>query len=641
MAREITVGAGTGLMAMVRRPVLCLMRRPTLRRPRWLLPMLVFWLAFAGCGGVAEASPPGGELPFGGQLLKGWRVRERAPNRPSEGSARELVIVATSDLHGWITRDTLFPGSRPGGLAHLAPILADLRRESPGLILVDGGDTMQGAPNLEYLARRDAARPPLVLRLMNRLRYDAMTLGNHDLEQGQRALARWVGQSTFPWLAANMLGPEGRPVLPPYRIIERGDVRVAVLGLITPGTPIWVDGRHVAGLRFTGMRAAVRRWMPVLRERERADVIIGVFHSGLAGWYDRAVAVRHGLPLPNGAGLIADDDLGFDLIVSGHAHRLAPRRMRGADSDYTVPAVLPGARGEGLAVARLRLRGVGGRWEVAGMTRETRRASIAPDAALLADLAPVLRRTRAWLAEPTAVRLTAIPDRNLFHQCSGELSHDAISGLDAALLEPTGLTSEGAARPGMAGHTAAGRGSPSAENARAPISLLPLLWRLRSLPLPRSTTQPIPLRRAHIHRWMPYANTLVLARLNPRQMALLLDPFARRRGGLRVRSSAVLHPGGLKARIAPQGTEVLGLALAAGGPELPRHEPRPVWLTNYHWNGGGGLARRALLHPSQLAGRSRATLRGLVFRLLSRPDYELPPACRRFLAKAPSRKKTS
>ncbi len=570
----------------------------------------------AGGGGEHAAAPPNAAAP----LLKGWRVRQRPPNRPREGERREIVVVATSDLHGWITSATLYPKGRPGGLAHLAPLIAELRAETPDLILLDAGDTLRGAPNLSLPARflpemslpaRGAGpAPPPILRLMNRLGYDAMALGNHDLEAGRTALARWVGQSEFPWLSANVRHPERETLLPPYRIIERGGVRVAVLGLITPGVAIWLDRKHLAGLRVQDMAGAARRWLPVLREVERADVVIGLFHSGLDGWYDRAVALRHGLPLPNAAGLIAEGRAGFDLIVSGHAHRLSPRRSRNGNSAYAVPVVQPGARGEGLAVARLMLRGVGGRWQTVAVRRETRRAAIRPAPALLAEVEPELAATRVWLAEATGVRFSSFPDKIAFHRCAGELSHQAASRLAPGTL------------------SAPADGAP--ELGRAAASLLPMMWRF--VP-PRPAELGAPLRRAHLHRWMRYGNMLVLARLNVRQVALLLGPFARRKGGLRTRYSAVLYPGGLRARIASGGTEVLALALPGGGGPLSSHATIPVWLTNYHWNGGSGLARRALLHPSQIAGRTRVSLRELVFRLLSDPAMELPPGCRSFLEK--------
>ena len=573
----------------------------------WCAPSV---LAARG-GGTAE---PASRAAITAPAVGAWRPEIRPANRPAEGERRTLVVVATSDLHGWITHTTLFPDSRPGGLAHLAPVIAELRREAPGMILLDGGDTVQGAPNLTLLRLRGEGEVPPVLRLMNRLGYDAMALGNHDLEQGRSAMARWAAQASFPWLSANMVSQGGEPVLPPYRIIERQGLRVGVLGLITPGTPAWVDRSLLRGLRFIAMEEAARRWLPVLKQIERADVVIGLVHAGVNGRYDRRVAVGAGLPLPNAAGLLADEVLGLDLIVSGHAHRLSPRRPRNGDSSFAVPVVEPGARGEGVAVARIRLVGRAGQWRVEGLRRSTLRAAIRPDPEALAEAGELLSETRAWLAAPTAVRFTAFPEPSAFRRCAGELSHRA------ALAESSPpRRAEGSTVPREAAR----------EELPGAYSLLPMVWRAGA-PAPDDLGRPV--RRAHLYRWMRYGNPLVQAELTARQMALLLGPYARRVRELNARYSAVLFPGGLEPRIAPHGTEVVALLPQGGTEPLPPHERVRVWLTNYHWNGGGGLAARALLHSSQVVRRTGGTLREAVFRLLSEPGVDLPRACRAFLA---------
>jgi 2',3'-cyclic-nucleotide 2'-phosphodiesterase (5'-nucleotidase family) len=396
--------------------------------------------------------------------------------------------------------------------------------------------------------------------------------------------------------------------------------------LITPAASAWVDGEHLAGLAFADQHAAARRWLPVLRERERADIVIGLVHGGLNSGYDRRVAVGKGLALPNAAGLLADEAPRFDLIVSGHAHRLGPRRARNGDSAYTVPVVQPGARGEALAVARLHLRGTGGRWVVTEVAREVRYAAIAPEPAMLAEAALVLDRTSAWLREPTAVRFAGLPAREDFQRCAGALSHRASVRVGAV---------RGRAGKGEAGADGAANfsgGDPASSAGAAPYSLLPKVWRFV---YPRAGEIGTPVRRAHLYRWMRYGNPLVLAAITPRQIALMLEPYARHVRGLNARYSIVLHPGGLVPKIAPGGTEVLSLRPEGRQAALPPHDPVPVWLTNYHWNGGGGLAARALLHPGQETGRTKVALREMVFELLSDPAAGLPPPCKTFLSGKP------
>jgi len=525
---------------------------------------------------------------------------------PNGAGYRELVVVATSDLHGWVTSRAVRPERRGRGLAHLAPLIARLRAAHPELILLDAGDAVTGSPDLELLP--PGVTPP-ILALMGRLGYDALTLGNHDLERGRVAVERWRAATPFSWLAANVTvtAPDGRaaPWLAPYAMVERAGLRVAVLGLTTPGIPIWLAPEDRAGLAFGDMTAAARRWVPRLREDERADVVIGLFHAGLDGDYDRDVALRHGVPLPNAAGEVTDAVPGLDLVVAGHSHRLGPHRLEAGPEDYRVPILQPGARGNAVAVARLGLRRRAGRWAVVSALRWTLRAAAEP-APLPPEVAAPLARVAEALAAPTALRFTAEPTREAFAACAGALSHTA------ALAQPL--------PPGGTALTGGG----------APFSLLPALWRRE---FPRDVVAGPPVRRRDLHRWIAYDNALVLAALTGRQIELLAAPYARHLRGMGGRRSAVLFPGGLT--LAPgEGDEPEGRVLGPAGRPLAPHRRYAVWLTDYHWNGGAGLARQALLHPSQRLGTAPVRLRAALLSRLTDPALSLPPACASFLAPA-------
>ena len=89
--------------------------------PPWALLLAVLTLAMnllAGCGDSALHTAEDGAGHEAAPLLKGWQARERPPHRPLAGSRRELVIVATSDLHGWITSSTLYPLHHPSASLH-------------------------------------------------------------------------------------------------------------------------------------------------------------------------------------------------------------------------------------------------------------------------------------------------------------------------------------------------------------------------------------------------------------------------------------------------------------------------------------------------------------------------------------------
>lgn len=93
-----------------------------------------------------------------------------------------------------------------------------------------------------------------------------------------------MGEVNCPVLGANVIDTRGgQPYLKPYVMLNRGGVRIAVLGMLTPAIPNWLSQDIWSGLRFDEMVATARHWMKVIREDEKADVVIGLFHSGKAG----------------------------------------------------------------------------------------------------------------------------------------------------------------------------------------------------------------------------------------------------------------------------------------------------------------------------------------------------------------------
>ena len=113
-----------------------------------------------------------------------FKIKHRPKTKILTGAKTSLLIVATSDLHGTLTSTRLLPRKRSRGLLHLAQQLKKLREDFPELILLDAGDTIQGDPSSFYFSHvaPETSRPLPVIELMNRLKYDALALGNHDFE---------------------------------------------------------------------------------------------------------------------------------------------------------------------------------------------------------------------------------------------------------------------------------------------------------------------------------------------------------------------------------------------------------------------------------------------------------------------------
>ena len=160
------------------------------------------------------------------------------------------------------------------------------------------------------------------------------------------------------------------------------------------------------------------------------------------------------------------------------------------------------------------------------------------------------------------------------------------------------------------------------------LSLLPWWWRLEKLP---ESDLGNSLRREHFFRWLPYDNRIVLVQLFGRQIEIMLESYRRQKFGWYARSSTILAPGVFTAEVdkSRKGSRLLLTDLE--GLALNKEKLYPVWLTNFHWNGGGGLAAKALLNSGQLERKESVHLRELIFQHLRSPSVKLPETCKLFL----------
>lgn len=235
----------------------------------------------------------------------------------STGVSVHLKIVHTSDVHGsFFMRD--FVNARPvkGSLARVYAYVQSLRKTyGDRLLLLDGGDVLQGSPAVYYNNFIASGEKNLAAEIMNYMCYDVATVGNHDIETGHAVYDRWAAECRFPVLGANVISvSSGRPYFTPYYILERAGVRIAVLGLVTPAIPNWLPPELWSGLAFEDMTACAERWMKVIREEEKPDVVIGLFHSGKEGGIVTSEYAE------NAALDVARNVAGFDLVCYGHDH---------------------------------------------------------------------------------------------------------------------------------------------------------------------------------------------------------------------------------------------------------------------------------------------------------------------------------
>lgn len=267
-----------------------------MRRRVWVL----FVLALAGCGSTQAAE-------------------------------RRLTLVTMNDFHGALYElaDPKDPLRAYGGLPWLAGAITVLRQEAPDLVLLDGGDSFQGSWPVNATRGRGA------VEALELLGVDASAIGNHEFDYGgvegghplRGALEAAARDARFLWLTANVHDDAGARWQPegvrPWALIERGGVKVGLIGLSTTETPTTTRPELVAGLRFADPVDTVRRLAPEVRAAG-AEVLVVIGH--LTGECPAS-----------GAPCVPDGEIGrllrelpegtIDVIVSGHAHTLMATRV--------------------------------------------------------------------------------------------------------------------------------------------------------------------------------------------------------------------------------------------------------------------------------------------------------------------------
>lgn len=240
-------------------------------------------------------------------------------SKPEKAS---ITIYCTTDVHGTLfdydlKRDSECRTSMANVSAYLK---AARQQDSTGIILLDAGDILQGQPSTYYSNFIDTTHTHIAAQVLNALQYDAAAVGNHDIEAGHPVYDRVVKEFQFPWLSANTLDSEtGEPYFQPYTIIHRNGIKIAILGMTTPGIPKWLPEYLWNGLEFEDMIETAQLWVPRIQQKEKPDILIGLFHSGFDYNYagENADTPRN----ENAGVLVAQQVDGFDIVILGHDHQ--------------------------------------------------------------------------------------------------------------------------------------------------------------------------------------------------------------------------------------------------------------------------------------------------------------------------------
>ena len=236
-----------------------------------------------------------------------------------------ISILHTTDLHGHILPTSDYDGTADrGGLARCVTQIRRWRRQNPNSILVDVGDVYQGT---EVSFRN---KGELMIDLFNHLKYDAWVIGNHEFDWGIEPFTNALQKSAMPVLGANTkldgkpagLSPDSQhpfAKVQPYIVKEITGIKVAIIGITTPGMSFWLPREFTVGIDFQFPVESARRAI-MKAKSEGADAIVLTGHMGLkprTGGDDFANTVM----------ALTSEFPDVAAFIAGHTHQAIPSRL--------------------------------------------------------------------------------------------------------------------------------------------------------------------------------------------------------------------------------------------------------------------------------------------------------------------------
>ena len=221
----------------------------------------------------------------------------------------ELTILSTTDVHGFLTATA----QKESGICSLSAIAEDYHEP----ILIDNGDFLVGSPQATFFNTTFEVSP--LIELANKIGFDIMVPGNHDFDYGIAFLKRQAAAFQGKYVCANVLDGSDELIFEPYTIIERGEVKVGVIGVITSAMPQITDYDQIKDLKFINVVESLKKWVPIVREQ--VDIVVVSYHGGI----ERDMVTGQPTQYDTGEDQtyrIICEVAGIDGVICGHQHRV-------------------------------------------------------------------------------------------------------------------------------------------------------------------------------------------------------------------------------------------------------------------------------------------------------------------------------
>ncbi|PEI91973.1 bifunctional 2',3'-cyclic-nucleotide 2'-phosphodiesterase/3'-nucleotidase [Bacillus pseudomycoides] len=283
-------------------------------------------------------------------------------------STVNLRILETSDIHVNLMNYDYYQTKTDNkvGLVQTATLVNEERAKAKNSVLFDDGDALQGTPLGDYVAQKglDGNYVHPLYRLMNLMKYDVISLGNHEFNYGLDYLKKATSKTQFPVINSNVYiddhddNPENdKHAFKPYHIFEKvvtdeagktQKVKIGVMGFVPPQIMGWDKANLEGKVKAKDIVQTAKELR--LEMKDKADIIVALAHSGVdkSGYHaDMENASFYLTEVP-----------GVDAVLMGHSHTVITDKFNG------VPVVMPGVFGSNLGIIDMELKKVNGKWEV-------------------------------------------------------------------------------------------------------------------------------------------------------------------------------------------------------------------------------------------------------------------------------------
>ena len=220
----------------------------------------------------------------------------------------KLVILHTNDTHSQVepTDKSSLKTSDMGGYARRMGLISRIREQEKNILLVDAGDYSQGTPYFNFFNGR------IEIEAMNRMKYDAGTLGNHEFDNGIDTLAVVLKNAAFPMISSNYNLEKTNlyQLVKPYVVLVKAGMRIGIMALdVNPESLIFE--KNYRGLIYLDPVQKANEVSALLKKKEKCDLIICLSHLGSDSTKQEVNDFE-----------IARKTRYIDVIIGGHSHSL-------------------------------------------------------------------------------------------------------------------------------------------------------------------------------------------------------------------------------------------------------------------------------------------------------------------------------